>query len=321
MVEREVPQPGPGTVRIKVEACGVCHTDSVTVEGALPGIEYPRIPGHEIVGTIDALGSAVTDFARGDRVAVGFHGGQDGRCDACRRGEFFACRLHLATGITSDGGYAEYMVARSEALARFPQGMSAVESAPIACAGVTTFNALRRSGASPGDVVAVLGIGGLGHLAVQYAAKMGFRTVAIARGEDKADLAKKLGAHVYIDSGARDAAAELNKLGGAKAILATAPSAKAANALVGGLRPNGRLVIIGAGPDPVEALPFALIMGQLGIEGHYAGTGMDVQDTLEFSKLAGVQSMNEKFPLERAPEAYQRMMSGKARFRDVLVMA
>ncbi len=320
LVEREIPQPGPGTVRIKVEACGVCHSDSVTVEGLMPGIEYPRIPGHEVIGTIDTLGAGVGDFSPGQRVGVGWHGGQDGRCDACRRGEFFACRLRLATGVNLDGGYAEYMVARAEALARFPEGMSPVESAPLVCAGVTTFNALRTSGARPGDVVAILGVGGLGHLGIQFAAKMGFRTVAITPGGDKAELAKKLGAHVFIDNAARDAAAELNKLGGAKAILATAPSAKAASALIEGLRPNGKLLVIGVSPDPIEALPVALLLTQRSIEGHYSGSAIDSQDTLEFSKLTGVKSMNETFPLERAPEAYQRMMSGKAVFRDVLVV-
>jgi D-arabinose 1-dehydrogenase-like Zn-dependent alcohol dehydrogenase len=321
LVEREVPQPVAGTVRIKVEACGVCHSDSFTVEGTFPGIEYPRVPGHEVIGTIDALGPGVSDFAPGQRVGVGWHGGQDGRCDACRRGEFFACRLHLVTGISSDGGYAEYMIARSEALARFPQGLSPVESAPLVCAGVTTFKALRRSGARGGDVVAVLGIGGLGHLGVQYAAKMGFRTVAIARGSQREDLAKKLGAHVFIDSTARDAVAELNKLGGAKAILATAPSAKAASALIDGLGPNGKLLVVGASADPIEAMPAALITTQRSIEGQYSGIAIDTQETLEFSELTGVKSMNETFPLERAPEAYQRMMSGKAVFRDVLVVS
>jgi alcohol dehydrogenase/propanol-preferring alcohol dehydrogenase len=320
LVEREVPQPGPGTARIKVEACGVCHSDSVTVEGQLPGIEYPRIPGHEVVGTIDALGPGVSDFSPEQRVGVGWHGGQDGKCDACRRGEFFACRLHLATGVTSDGGYAEYMVARSEAIVPFPDGMSPVDSAPLLCAGVTTFNALRNSGARPGDVVAILGVGGLGHLGIQFAAKMGFRTVAIARGKDKAELAKKLGAHVFIDNAERNGAAELNKLGGAKAILATAPNSKAASALIEGLRPNGRLLVIGAAPDPLEASAVSLLLWQRAIVGDYSGTSIDSQDTLEFSKLTGVKSMNETFPLERAPEAYQRMMSGKALFRDVLVV-
>jgi D-arabinose 1-dehydrogenase-like Zn-dependent alcohol dehydrogenase len=321
LVEREVPQPGPGTVRIKVEACGVCHSDSFIVEGTSPGIEYPRIPGHEVIGTIDTLGAGVTDFSPGERVGVGWHGGQDGRCDACRRGEFFACRLRLVTGISSDGGYAEYMVARSEALARFPEGMSPVEAAPLVCAGVTTFNALRHSGAGPGDLVAILGLGGLGHLGVQFAAKMGFRTVAVTRGQDKESLAKQLGAHHFIDNGTRDAAAELNKLGGAKAILATAPSAKAASALIEGLRPNGKLLVIGVSPDPIEAPPLALLAQQRAIVGHYSGSAIDSQDTLEFSKLTGVKSINETFPLERAPEAYQRMMSGKAVFRDVLVVS
>jgi D-arabinose 1-dehydrogenase-like Zn-dependent alcohol dehydrogenase len=320
LVEREVPQPGPGTVRIKVEACGVCHSDSVTVEGLFPGIEYPRIPGHEVIGTIDALGPGVSDFSPGARVGVGWHGGQDGQCDACRRGEFFACRLRLATGISSDGGYAEYMIARSEALARFPHGMSPIDSAPLACAGVTTYNALRNSGARPGDIVAVLGIGGLGHLGVQFAAKMGFRTVAIARGADKAELAKKLGAHVFIDSGARDAAPELNKLGGAKAILFTATSAKAASAVIEGLRPNGRLLVVGAPLEPIDLSALALITMQRSVVGHYSGTAIDTQDTLEFSKLTGVKAMNETFPLERAADAYQRMMSGKAVFRAVLAV-
>jgi D-arabinose 1-dehydrogenase-like Zn-dependent alcohol dehydrogenase len=320
MVEREIPQPGAGTVRIKVEACGVCHSDSFTVEGQWPGVEYPRIPGHEVIGTIDALGPGTGEFSPGERVGVGWHGGQDGRCEACRRGEFFACRLHLVTGISSDGGYAEYMIARAEAVARFPEGLSPIESAPLVCAGVTTFKALRNSGAMPGDLVAILGIGGLGHLGIQFAAKMGFRTAAIGRGKDKEELAKKLGAHHFIDSGARDAAAELTKLGGAKAVLATAPSAKAASSVIGGLRPNGRLVIVGASPDAVEASPATLLLNQIAVEGSYSGTSIDTQDTLEFSKLTGVKSMNETFPLERAPEAYQRMMSGKAVFRDVLVM-
>ncbi len=321
MVEREIPQPGAGTVRIKVEACGVCHSDSFTVEGQFPGIEYPRVPGHEVIGTVDALGPGTGDFSAGERVGVGWHGGQDGRCEACRRGEFFACRLHLATGVSSDGGYAEYMIARAEAVARFPEGLSPVESAPLVCAGVTTFNALRNSGARPGDLVAILGIGGLGHLGVQFAAKMGFRTVAIARGKDKEELAKKLGAHHFIDNGARDAAAELNKLGGAKAIVATAPSAKAASALIEGLRPNGKLLIVGVSPDPIEASPRrAAADPAIASRGRYSGTSIDAQDTLEFSKLTGVKPMNETFPLERAPEAYQRMMSGKALFRDVLVM-
>jgi len=320
LVEREIPQPGAGTVRIKVEACGVCHSDTVTVEGLMPNIEYPRIPGHEVVGTIDAVGAGVTDFAPGQRVGLGWHGGQDGRCDACRRGQFFACRLHLVTGITSDGGYAEYMVARSEALARFPDGLSPTESAPLLCAGLTTFNALRNSGARPGDLVVVLGIGGLGHLGVQYAAKMGFSTVAVARDRDVEPLARKLGASFFIDSSKSDAAAELTKLGGAKVILGTAPSGKAMSALLPGLAPNGKLLVIGASADPIEASPTLLLRNQLSIDGWYSGTGIDSQDTLRFSQQAEVRSMNEMFPLERAAEAYARMMSGKVRFRAVLAM-
>jgi D-arabinose 1-dehydrogenase-like Zn-dependent alcohol dehydrogenase len=320
LVEREIPQPGPGTVRIKVEACGVCHSDSVVVEGSFPGIEYPRIPGHEIVGTVDAVGPGVTDLTAGQRVGVGWNGGYDGRCDACRRGEFFACRLGLTTGISSDGGYAEYMVARAEAVALFPDGLAPKEAAPLLCAGVTTFNALRNSGARGGDLVAVLGIGGLGHLAVQYAARMGFQTVAIARGPDTEPLAKKLGAARYIDSNARDAAAELRKLGGASIILATAPSAKAMSSVLAGLRPNGKMVAIGVSAEPLEADLATLVLGQRSVAGWYSGVSIDSQDTLAFSQRAEVHSMNEYFPLERAPEAYQRMSSGKARFRAVLTM-
>ncbi len=320
LVEREIPQPGPGTVRIKVEACGVCHSDVFTVEGLFPGIEYPRIPGHEVVGTVDALGAGVTDLKLGQRVGVGWNGGYDGRCDACRRGEFFACRLGLVSGISSDGGYAEYMVARVEALALFPDGMNPAEAAPLVCAGVTTFNALRSSGARADDVVAVLGIGGLGHLAVQYAAKMGFRTVAIARGPDTEPLAKKLGAALYINSNSQDPVAELRKLGGAHIILATAPSAKAMSAVIGGLRPAGKLVVIGVASEPIEVDTATVVTGQKSVAGFYSGTSIDSQDALAFSQRREVQSMNEYFPLERAPEAYQRMMSGKARFRAVLTM-
>jgi D-arabinose 1-dehydrogenase-like Zn-dependent alcohol dehydrogenase len=319
LVEREVPQPGPGTVRIKVEACGVCHSDSMVVEG-LPGIEYPRVPGHEVVGTVDALGPGVSDFTPGQRVGVGWHGGQDNKCDACRRGDFFACRLHLVTGISFDGGYAEYMIARTESIARFPDGLEPQDAAPLLCAGVTTYNALRNSGARPGDLVAVLGVGGLGHLGIQFAAKMGFWTAAIARGTEREELSKKLGAAIYIDGAARDPAAELTKLGGAKAILATAPSGKAMTAVVGGLGSNGKLLVIGASQDPIEASAIQLLSERRSILGWYSGTAIDSQDTLLFSQRAGVKSMNEIYPLERAPEAYARMMSGKATFRDVLVM-
>ena len=320
LVEREIPQPGPGTVRIKVEACGVCHSDSFVAEGLFPGVEYPRVPGHEVVGTIDAIGTGVADLKPGQRVGVGWNGGYDGRCEACRRGEFFACRLGLVSGISSDGGYAEYMVARVEALALFPDGLNPAEAAPLLCAGVTTFNALRNCGATANDVVAVLGVGGLGHLAVQYAARMGFRTVAIARAPDAEPLAKKLGAEVYIDSNARDAAAELRKLGGAHVILGTVPSARAMSAALGGLRPRGKLVVIGVSPEPVEVDTAAVVTGQKSVVGFYSGTSIDSQDALAFSQRAEVRSMNEYFPLERAPEAYRHMMSGKARFRAVLKM-
>jgi D-arabinose 1-dehydrogenase-like Zn-dependent alcohol dehydrogenase len=321
LVERDIPEPRPGTVRVKVEACGVCHSDSLVVEGAFPGIEYPRVPGHEIIGTIDAIGSGVVDLALGQRVGVGWNGGYDGRCEACRRGQLFACRLGLVTGISSDGGYADYMLARPESLALFPDGLRPAEAAPLMCAGVTTFNAIRSSGARPGDLVAVLGVGGLGHLGLQYVSKMGFRTVAIGRGADTEALAKKLGATSFIDNSARDPATELQKLGGASLILATAPSAKAMSAAIGGLRPTGKLLVIGAPPEPLEVGAAPLIFGQLSIEGFYSGTSIDSQDTLAFSQRMEVRSMNEYFPLERAPEAYDRMMSGKVTFRAVLTMS
>jgi D-arabinose 1-dehydrogenase-like Zn-dependent alcohol dehydrogenase len=321
VVEREVPQPGPGTVRIKVEACGVCHSDSATVDGVFPGIEYPRVPGHEVIGTVDAVGPGVTDIAPGQRVGVGWNGGYDGRCDACRRGQFFACRLRLATGVSSDGGYADYMIARQEAVALVPATVAAgADAAPLLCAGLTTFNALRNSGARPGDVVAVQGIGGLGHLAVQYAARMGFATVAIARGPDKEELARKLGAWRYIDSGDQDPAAELAKLGGAKVILTTVVDAKAMSGVVGGLTIEGRLLVVGIPAQPIEVLAADICLASRSIAGWYAGTSIDAQDTLAFGARTGVASMNEHYPLERAPEAYRRMLSGKARFRVVLTM-
>ncbi len=320
VVEREIPQPGTGTVRIKVEACGVCHSDSGTVEGAMPGVEYPRVPGHEVVGTIDAVGPGASAFTKGQRVGVGWHGGHDGTCDACRHGDFFACRLGLVSGQSSDGGYAECMIARAEAVATFPDELALAEAAPLMCAGVTTYNALRNSGARAGDLVAVIGVGGLGHLAVQFAAKMGFVTAAIARGPDTEPLAKKLGATHYIDSSARDAAAELRKLGGARVILATVPSAKAMSAVLGGLGTRGKLVVVGVSAEPLEASTALLVLGQRSISGSYSGTAIDGQETLTFSQLADVRSMNEFFPLDRAAEAYARMMSGKTRFRAVLKM-
>jgi D-arabinose 1-dehydrogenase-like Zn-dependent alcohol dehydrogenase len=320
LVERDIPEPQPGWVRVKVEACGICHSDSLIKEGLWPGIQYPRVPGHEVIGVVDLVGERVKPWKRGQRVGVGWHGGNCGYCDHCRRGEFFACEVSLlTTGISFDGGYAEYMVAPAEALAVVPDELDAIDGAPLMCAGVTTFNALRNSGARGGDVVAVLGIGGLGHLGVQFAAKMGFETVAIARGKDKEAFAKKLGAFHYIDSQASDPAAELNKLGGAKVVIATVTNADAMTAVLGGLAPNGVLMVIGAaGPLSVDAV--LLISGCRSLKGWYSGTSIDSQDTLNFSTLNAVHSMNEVFPLERASAGYERMMSGKARFRVVLDM-
>jgi D-arabinose 1-dehydrogenase-like Zn-dependent alcohol dehydrogenase len=318
IVERDIPEPVAGSVRIKVQACGVCHSDALTKEGMWPGIEYPRVPGHEVVGLVDALGPNVAGWTVGERVGVGWNGGYCGYCDSCRRGDFFACQTATrVTGITTDGGYADYMIAQSSALARVPKELSQVEAAPLVCAGVTTFNALRHSGAGPGEVVAILGLGGLGHLGVQYAAKMGFKTVAIARGQDKEPLARKMGATHYIDSQAQDPAAELARLGGAKAILATATSSDAMKSVLGGLAPNGTMLVIGA-VGSLEVNPLFLIGGSRTVKGWYSGTSIDSQDALRFSSLTGVRSMNEVMPLERANDAYERMMSGKARFRVVL---
>jgi D-arabinose 1-dehydrogenase-like Zn-dependent alcohol dehydrogenase len=318
LVEREVPEPGPGEVRIKVQVCGICHSDTFTKDGLYPGIQYPRVPGHEVIGVVDAVGANVLGWSVGRRVGVGWHGGNCGYCDTCRRGDAFACETEsLVTGITSDGGYADYMVAPASALARVPDELGSVEAAPLMCAGITTFNALRNSGARPGEIVAVLGIGGLGHLGVQYAAKLGFKTVAIARGQDKVPLAHQLGAHHYIDNAVEDPAVALQKLGGAKAILATATSAAAMNSVQGGLAVNGTLLVIGA----VAALAVnasELLRGRRSIKGWYSGTAIDSQETLAFSALTGVRAMNEVYPLERAAEAYQRLLSGDARFRVVL---
>src|SRR5438094_2272096 len=320
LVEREIPEPGAGSVRIRVEACGICHSDSFAKEGLWPGIQYPRVPGHEVAGIIDALGPGVVGWKTGQRVGVGWHGGHCGYCDSCRRGDFVTCQIApQIPGFTYDGGYADYMVAPAGALALIPEALSAVEAGPLMCAGITTYNALRNSGARPGDVVAVLGVGGLGHLGVQFAAKMGFKTVAIARGKDKEPLAKKLGAIHYIDSREKNPAAELNKFGGAKVIIATVTDAEAMTAVLGGLAANGVLVVIGA-TGPLSVDPILLISGQRSVKGWYSGTSIDSQDTLKYSALAGVQSMNEIFPLERVTEAYERMMSGKARFRVVLSM-
>ncbi|MDB6122450.1 MAG: adh-B [Pedosphaera sp.] len=317
IVERDIPDPGPGSVRVKVQACGVCHSDMLVKEGAFPGIQYPRVPGHEIVGVIDAIGSGVVGWNPGQRVGVGWHGGYCGRCEPCRRGEFFACVLGLVTGISFDGGYADYMIAPFTALALFPDELAPAEAAPLMCAGLTTYNALRNSGARAGELVAVLGLGGLGHLGVQFANKMGFRTVGIARGRDKEALARKLGAWHYIDSQAQDAAAELLKLGGAKVILATITNGDAMSAVMGGLGINGTFMVLGA-PPSMNASPLFLLSGRRSIKGWYSGTSIDSQDTLAFSLLAGVRSMNQVFPLEKANEAYELMMSGKARFRAVL---
>lgn len=319
LVERPIPEPTPGSVRIKVQACGVCHSDSLTKEGHMPGIQYPRVPGHEAVGIIDALGPNVPPrWAVGQRVGIGWHAWHCGYCDACRRGDFFACQTGVRiTGVSFDGGYAEYMVAPATGLALIPAELPAADAAPLMCAGLTTFNALRHSGARPGDLVAVLGLGGLGHLGVQYAVKMGFVTVGIARGKDKEPLARRLGASHYIDSQASDPAAELTKLGGAKVVLATVTHGPAMSATVGGLAPHGRLMVLGAA-DTLEASPLVLLFGRRAIEGWYSGTSIDAQDTLNFSLHSGVRSMNEIYPLEKAAEAYDRMMSGKARFRAVL---
>jgi D-arabinose 1-dehydrogenase-like Zn-dependent alcohol dehydrogenase len=319
IVQRPTPDPGPGSVRIKVHACGVCHSDSLTKEGSYPGIKYPRVPGHEVAGVIDAIGAGVVGWEIGQRVGIGWNGGYCGHCDHCRRGEFFACDTGQVTGVTYDGGYAEYMIAPANALARMPDELPPADAAPLMCAGVTTFNALRNSGARPGDVVAVLGLGGLGHLGVQYAAKMGFQTVGIARGKDKEPLARRLGASIYIDSQAQDPAAALLKLGGAKVILATATSGEAMSAVSGGLAVNGTMLIIGAAAS-MQVSPMFLLLGCRSIKGWYSGTSIDSQDTLAFSARTGVRSMNESFPLERVTEAYDHMMSGKARFRAVLTI-
>jgi D-arabinose 1-dehydrogenase-like Zn-dependent alcohol dehydrogenase len=316
-VEREMPQPGPREVRIRVLACGVCHSDVVTKEGVMP-IQYPRVPGHEIAGTIDELGSGVTGWKKGERVGVGWHGGHDGTCLSCRRGDFMNCENMLICGVSYDGGYQEYMVAPVEAVARMPESLDPAEAAPLMCAGITTFNALRRSGALPPDLVAVQGIGGLGHLGIQFAQKLGYRVAAIGRGAENAALATKLGATAYIDSVASNAAEELQKLGGARVILTTAPSAKAMSGLVDGLGPNGVLLIVGAAPDSIDASPSQLIFGRKRVQGWSSGTPTDSEDTLQFSELTGVRPMIETYPLTQAAEGYARMMSGKAKFRVVL---
>lgn len=320
IVEREIPTPNAGEVRIKVQACGVCHSDVLTKEGSLPGIQYPRVPGHEVVGVIDEVGAGVSGWTKGQRVGVGWHGGHDGTCLSCRRGDFLNCRNLKIPGISYDGGYQQYMVAPVEALAAIPESLSDTEAAPLLCAGITTFNALRHSGAFPGDLVAVQGVGGLGHLGIQFANKFGYRVAAIGRGPENAALAKKLGATVYIDSRATNAAEELQKLGGAQVILATAPSSKAMSELIDGLGPNGKLMVVGADIDPIEVTPIQLIFGSRTIQGWASGTPIDSEDTLRFAELTGVRPMIEMYPLEKAAEAYARMLSGDAQFRVVLTM-
>jgi D-arabinose 1-dehydrogenase-like Zn-dependent alcohol dehydrogenase len=320
VVERDIPAPSSRQVRIKVQACGICHSDSFTKLGAFPGIKFPRVPGHEVVGVLDAVGTEVPEWKVGVRVGVGWHGGHCGHCPSCRRGDFLTCTTGQVPGISYDGGYAEYMIAPFEALAAVPDELSSLEAAPLLCAGITTFNALRHSGASAGDLVAVLGIGGLGHLGVQYAAKMGFRTVAVARGTDKGPLARKLGAQHYIDSTSQNVAQELTKLGGAKVILATLTDAKSMSDAVAGLGIDGKLMVLGASMQPIEVPPLALISARRSISGWPSGTSKDSEDTLEFSVLSSIRPLIETFPLARAAEAYERMMSGKARFRVVLTM-
>jgi D-arabinose 1-dehydrogenase-like Zn-dependent alcohol dehydrogenase len=320
IVEREIPSPGFQQVRIKVQACGVCHSDAFTKEGSWPGIQYPRIPGHEVAGIIDEVGAGVSDWKKGQRVGVGWHGSHDGTCRECRRGDFRHCRNRQVPGVSYDGGYQEYMVAPLSALVAMPDGLSDVDAAPLLCAGITTYDALRQSGARPGDLVAVQGIGGLGHLGIQFGSKFGYKVAAIGLGSESAALAKELGASVYIDSKATNAAQALQKLGGAQAILATAPSSKAMSALIDGLAPNGKLMVIGVASEPIEVTPVQLITGSQAIQGYVSGTPADSEDTLRFAELTGVRAMIETYPLEKADEAYARMMSGKARFRAVLTM-
>jgi len=320
IVERSIPKPGAGEVRIKVQACGICHSDVLTKEGMWPGIQYPRVPGHEIAGVIDEVGTGISEWTKGQRVGVGWHGGHDNTCRECRRGDFGNCRNMKIAGISYDGGYQEYMIAPIEALAAIPENLSDIEAAPLLCAGVTTYNALRHSGALPGDLVAVQGIGGLGHLGVQFASKFGYTVAAIGRGAEKAALAKKLGANVYIDTKTTNATEALQKLGGARVILATAPNSKAMSELIDGLGPNGKLLVVGAAPDPIEVTPIQLIIGSRTIQGWASGTPADSEDTLHFAEITGVLPMVETYPLEKAAEAYERMMSGKAQFRVVLTM-
>jgi len=320
LVERNIPEPGRTQVRIKVEACGICHSDAIVKEGHWPGLQYPRVPGHEIAGRIDPVGADVANWKPGQRVGVGWHGGHCFTCNACRRGDFINCQNEKITAISHDGGYQEYMVSPAEAVAAIPDDLPAAEAAPLLCAGITVFNALRNSGARAGDLVAIQGIGGLGHLGIQYARQMGFRTFAIGRGKDKEPLARKLGATHYVDTAAGDPAAELQKFEGARIILATAPDSKSMSALFDGLSTNGKLVVVGAGADPIAVTPIQLIRGRKALQGWASGTAKDSEDTMQFSALSGGRPMIERYPLEKAAEAYDQMISGRARFRVVLTM-
>lgn len=320
VVSRNVPEPTPNTVRIKIQACGVCHSDVFVKEGHWPGLQYPRVTGHEIAGVIDAVGADVTEWTKGQRVGVGWHGGHCGRCTPCRRGDFMGCQNFIVTGFMSDGGYAQFMIARREAVAAIPDGLSPAEAAPLLCAGVTTFNSLRHSGAIAGDIVAVQGLGGLGHLGIQFASKMGFRTVAVGRGKDKEALALQLGASHYLDGGTVNAAGELAKMGGASVILATAPNSRAMSELIDGLAVGGKLLVVGAAADPITVTPIQLIGARRSVQGWPSGTARDSEDTLKFSALTGIRPMIETFPFEQASAAYDRMISGQARFRVVLTM-
>ena len=320
VVDRPIPQPGRGQVRIKVEACGICHSDALVKQGLWPGLQYPRVPGHEIAGRIDAIGPDVTLWKPGQRVGVGWHGGHCFQCDPCRRGDFILCKFEKITAIHFDGGYTEYMVAPSEAVAAMPDDLPAAEAAPLMCAGITVYNSLRNAGARSGDLVAVQGIGGLGHLGIQYARQMGFRTVAIGRGKDKEALARKLGAHEYVDTNSGPPAEALQKLGGARLILATAPDSKSISALIDGVVAGGKLLVVGAGFEPLTVTPLQLISGRKAIQGWPSGTAKDSEDTLQFSSLTGVRPMIERYLLEKVAEAYDQMISGRARFRVVLTM-
>jgi D-arabinose 1-dehydrogenase-like Zn-dependent alcohol dehydrogenase len=320
IVEREIPEPDVGHVRIKVQACGVCHSDAFTKDGLWPAIEYPRVPGHEVAGIIDEVGAGVSGWNHGQRVGVGWHGGHDSTCLQCRRGDFRNCRNRKIPGISYDGGYQQYMLAPVEALVAIPETLNDAEAAPLLCAGMTTFNALRHSGALPGELVAIQGIGGLGHLGIQFANKSGYKVAAIGRGSESDALARKLGASVYIDSKSTNAAEALRDLGGAQAILATAPSSKAMSELVDGLAPNGKLIVVGVAPDPIEVTPVQLISGVRTLQGWVAGTPTESEDTLRFAELTGARPIIETYPLEKAAEAYARMISGNARYRVVLTM-